>query len=121
MRTDKGNNGIPNYNSLYSSLNWTIISLCTTLAVSSCKSTNPKNATVLKSAEETQGEIKLEINDLLLNPAKKLFILLEPIASQFKSIQQIKAAADGVLSQAESWATRFPVTGLRVETSSAIA
>jgi hypothetical protein len=70
-----------------------------------CKVTNPKT-TRLKSAEETQGEIKSEITDLLLNPAKLLLVLLEPIASQFKSVQNIKAAADGAITRADAWARR---------------
>jgi hypothetical protein len=75
------------------------------LATNACKSTSNRLAQV-KSAEETQSDIKSEISDVLLKPAQTALTLLEPIAKQFKSIQQLKAAADGAIQQADTWAKR---------------
>lgn len=72
---------------------------------SACKSThNPTSQ--MKNAEETQNGIKSEISDVLIKPAQSALTLLDPIAKQFKSIQQLKAAADGAIQQADSWARR---------------
>lgn len=60
----------------------------------------------MKSAEETQNDIKSEISDVLIKPAQSALVLLDPLAKQFKSIQQLKAAADGAIQQADSWARR---------------
>lgn len=88
--------------------NWTAIgalAILPALGINSCKSTNPQT-TKLKSAEATQSEIKAEITDLLIKPAQNFLEIIEPLASQFKSIQQIKAAADGAIAQADTWARR---------------
>jgi hypothetical protein len=75
------------------------------LSVTSCKSTNPQTAK-LKGAEETQNDIKSDITELLSKPAQNFLSFIEPIANQFKSIQQLKARADGAIAQADAWAKR---------------
>jgi hypothetical protein len=80
-----------------------LILLSTPLATTTCKSTSNR-LTKVKSAEETQSDIKSEISDVLLKPAQTALTLLEPIAKQFKSIQELKAAADGAIQQADTWA-----------------
>lgn len=82
-----------------------LILLSTPIAIIACKSTNNRLAQV-KSAEETQSEIKSEISDVLIKPAQTALTLLEPIAKQFKSIQELKAVADGAIQQADTWARR---------------
>ena len=81
------------------------LSIISATLIPACKSTNPQTAK-LKSAEETQNEIKSEITDLLIKPAQNFLLLVEPIANQFRSIQQLKAAADGAITQADTWARR---------------
>ena len=81
------------------------LSVAVTLPLTSCKSTNPQTAK-LKSAEETQNDIKSDITDLLSKPAQNFLSFIEPIANQFKSIQQLKARADGAIAQADAWAKR---------------
>ncbi len=81
-----------------------MLSLATGATIA-CKSTN-NHSSQAKSAEETQGEIKSEISDVLIKPAQTALTLLEPIAKQFKSIQELKAAADGAIQQADTWARR---------------
>lgn len=82
-----------------------LILLSTPITTNACKSTSNRLAQV-KSAEETQSDIKSEISDVLIKPAQTALTLLEPIAKQFKSIQQLKAAADGAIQQADTWARR---------------
>jgi hypothetical protein len=77
----------------------------TPISTTACKSTSNR-ASQTKSAEETQGEIKSEISDVLIKPAQTALTLLDPIAKQFKSIQRLKAAADGAIQEADTWARR---------------
>lgn len=79
--------------------------LFTPVGIIACKSTSNQTSQ-LKRAEETQNGIKAEISDVLIKPAQSALTLLEPIAKQFKSIQQLKAAADGAIQQADTWAKR---------------
>lgn len=60
----------------------------------------------MKTAEETQSDIKFEVSDLLIKPAQSFLSVMEPLAKQFKSIQQLKAEADGALKEADEWARR---------------
>ncbi len=82
-----------------------LIVLFTPIGIIACKSTSNRLSQV-KSAEETQSEIKSEISDVLIKPAQTALTLLEPIAKQFKSIQELKAVADGAIQQADTWARR---------------
>lgn len=79
--------------------------LSTIVCTSACKSTHHPTSN-MQSAEETQSGIKSEISDVLIKPAQSALTLLDPIAKQFKSIQQLKAVADGAIQQADSWARR---------------
>ena len=73
---------------------------CITLVLSStsCKTTNPQTAH-MNSADETQKEIKTDIVDLVSQPTNNLLAALQPLANQFKSIQQLKAKAEGALRE----------------------
>jgi hypothetical protein len=82
-----------------------LMALVAPIAISACKSPGNRMSQS-KSAEETQSDIKAEISDVLIKPAQSALTLLDPIAKQFKSIQQLKAAADGAIQQADIWARR---------------
>lgn len=73
--------------------------------IPSCKTPNPQTSKN-KSANETTKDLKKDVSDVLKKPAGTLLSFLEPVATQFKSLQLLKAHADGALKQADLWAQK---------------
>jgi len=71
----------------------------------SCKTPNPQTSKN-KSAEETTKDLKKDVSDVLKKPGGTLLSFLEPVATQFTSLQLLKAHADGAIQQADLWAQK---------------